>query len=59
VSRRIRLVVNPSSGKGRAMERLPAVAGILRDGGDDVQVLLSRSADEARAMALAAVAGSR
>ena len=56
MSRRIRLVVNPSSGKGRAMERLPAVAGILRDGGDDVQVLLSRSADEARAMASAAVA---
>ena len=56
MSRRIRLVVNPSSGKGRALELLPAVAGILRDGGHDLQILLSRDFEEARAMTTAAVA---
>ena len=56
MSRTIRLVVNPSSGKGRALELLPAVAGILRDGGHHLQVLLSRDFDEARAMGTAAVA---
>lgn len=55
-SRRIRLVVNPSSGKGRALELLPPVAGVLRDSGDELEILLSRSFDEARAMTEAAVA---
>ena len=56
MSRRVRLVVNPSSGKGRALELLPAVAGTLRDGGLELSILLSRDFDEARAMAEQAVA---
>ena len=56
VSRLIRLVVNPSSGKGRALEMLPQVAGALRDGGHDLEILLSRDFDEAEAMAAQAVA---
>ena len=56
MSRRIRLVVNPSSGKGRALELLPVVAGVMRDGGHELQILLSRDFDEARALAAAAVA---
>ena len=56
MSRRVRLVVNPSSGKGRALELLPAVAGTLRDGGLDLSIQLSRDFDEARAMAERAVA---
>ena len=55
VTRRIRLVVNPSSGKGRALEMLPQVAGKLRDGGDELEVLLSRDLPEAHAMAAGAV----
>jgi diacylglycerol kinase (ATP) len=50
VSRQIRLVVNPSAGKGRALELLPQVAGTLRDGGADLEILLSRGFAEARAM---------
>jgi diacylglycerol kinase (ATP) len=50
VSRQIRLVVNPSAGKGRALELLPQVAGTLRDGGADLEILLSRDFAEARAM---------
>jgi diacylglycerol kinase (ATP) len=56
MSRRVRLVVNPSSGKGRALELLPAVAGTLRDGGLELTILLSRDFAEARAMAERAVA---
>jgi diacylglycerol kinase (ATP) len=56
MSRRVRLVVNPSSGKGRALELLPAVAGTLRDGGVDLSVQLSRDFAEARALAERAVA---
>ena len=55
MTRRIRLVVNPSSGKGRALELLPQVAGTLRDQGDELEILLSRSFDEAREMTEAAV----
>jgi diacylglycerol kinase (ATP) len=51
VTRQIRLVVNPSAGKGRALEMLPQVAGTLRDGGADLQILLSRGFAEAQAMA--------
>jgi diacylglycerol kinase (ATP) len=51
----IALVVNPSAGKGRAQRLLPEVAGLFRDAGHDVQVLLSRSSDEAREMAVQAV----
>jgi diacylglycerol kinase (ATP) len=50
VSRQIRLVVNPSAGKGRALELLPEVAGTLRDGGADLEIFLSRDFAEARAM---------
>ena len=40
---RVTLVVNPSSGKGRAQEMLPQVAGRLRDDGLATDILLSRS----------------
>jgi diacylglycerol kinase (ATP) len=56
VSRRVTLVVNPSAGKGRAQERLPQVAGQLRDSGLDLQILLSRDFAEAKAMTQQAVA---
>jgi diacylglycerol kinase (ATP) len=56
MSRRVRLVVNPSSGKGRALEVLPAVAGTLSDGGLELSIQLSRDFAEARAMAERAVA---
>jgi diacylglycerol kinase (ATP) len=52
---RVALVVNPTAGKGRASRQLPAVAGILRDAGHTVEVLLSRNVDEARAMAVEAI----
>lgn len=51
----IALVVNPSAGKGRAQRLLPEVAGLFRDAGHPVQVLLSRSVDEAQEMAVEAV----
>ena len=56
MSRRVTLVVNPSSGKGRALELLPAVAGALRDGGVDLTILLSRNFAEAQALTEHAVA---
>jgi len=56
MSRRVRLVVNPSAGKGRALELLPAVAGTLRDDGLELTILLSRDFSEACAMAERAVA---
>jgi diacylglycerol kinase (ATP) len=55
VTRQIRLVVNPSAGKGRALEVLPQVAGTLRDGGAELQILLSRDFAEARSMTYQAV----
>jgi diacylglycerol kinase (ATP) len=55
VTRQIRLVVNPSAGKGRALEVLPQVAGTLRDGGADLHILLSRDFAEARSMTRQAV----
>jgi diacylglycerol kinase (ATP) len=55
VTRQIRLVVNPSAGKGRALEVLPRVAGTLRDGGADLRILLSRDFAEARSMTRQAV----
>ncbi|HEX8511353.1 MAG TPA: YegS/Rv2252/BmrU family lipid kinase [Propionibacteriaceae bacterium] len=54
-SRSVTLVVNPSSGRGRALELLPQVAGRMRDAGLDVQILLSRSFLEAEAMTRSAV----
>ncbi len=48
--RRVTLVVNPSSGKGRAQELLPQVAGCLRDGDLDLTIQLSRDYAEARSM---------
>jgi diacylglycerol kinase (ATP) len=56
MSRRVRLIVNPSSGKGRALSLLPAVAGTLRDGGLELSIQLSRDFAEARTMAERAVA---
>jgi diacylglycerol kinase (ATP) len=50
VSRQIRLVVNPAAGRGRALELLPQVAGTLRDGGGQLEILLSRDFAEARSM---------
>jgi diacylglycerol kinase (ATP) len=55
VTRQIRLVVNPSAGKGRALEILPHVAGMLRDGGADLEILLSRDFAEAQSMTRDAV----
>jgi diacylglycerol kinase (ATP) len=55
VSRQIRLVVNPSAGKGRALELLPQVAGTLRDGGAHLETLLSRDFAEARSMTRRAI----
>jgi len=55
MSRQIRLVVNPSSGKGRALELLPQVAGMLRDGGADLDILLSRDSAEAQSMTRRAI----
>jgi diacylglycerol kinase (ATP) len=55
VSRQIRLVVNPSAGKGRALELLPQVVSTLRDGGADLEILLSRDFAEAQTMIRQAV----
>ena len=55
MTRRIRLVVNPSAGKGRALEMLPQVAGTLRDGGAELHILLSRDFAEAQSMTLRAI----
>jgi diacylglycerol kinase (ATP) len=55
VSRQIRLVVNPSAGKGRALAWLPRVAGTLRDGGADLDILLSRDFPEAQSMTRRAI----
>lgn len=54
--RRITLVVNPSSGRGRALRLLPQVAGLLRDAGHELEILLSRGLAEAESMTAAAVA---
>lgn len=40
-----RILVNPASGGGRAMERVKPVAELLRDKGADVQVVVSLGAD--------------
>jgi diacylglycerol kinase (ATP) len=55
VSRQITLVVNPSAGKGRALELLPRVAGTLRDGGADLDIRLSRDFGEAQSMSRRAI----
>jgi diacylglycerol kinase (ATP) len=51
----IALVVNPSAGKGRAQRLLPEVAGLFRDTGHPLEILLSRDVDEAHEMAVHAV----
>lgn len=56
MTRQIRLVVNPSAGKGRALELLPQVAGTLRDGGANLEIRLSRDFGEAKSMARHAIA---
>ena len=55
MTRQIRLLVNPSAGKGRALEILPDVAGSLRDGGANLEILLSRDFAEAKSMAHQAI----
>ena len=56
MSRRVALVVNPTSGRGRALRLLPEVAGTLRDADCSVQLLLSRDPAEADDLAAGAVA---
>jgi diacylglycerol kinase (ATP) len=56
VTTKVTLVVNPSSGRGRAQEALPQVAGKLRDAGLEVEILLSRDFPEAQFMTRHAVA---
>jgi len=56
VTRQIRLLVNPSAGKGRALEILPDVAGSLRESGANLEILLSRDFAEAKSMAHQAIA---
>ena len=56
MTRHIRLLVNPSAGKGRALEILPDVAGSLRDSGANLEILLSRDFAEAKSMAHQAIA---
>ena len=51
----IALVVNPSAGKGGAQRLLPEVAGLFRDAGHALEILLSRDIEEAREMASDAV----
>lgn len=53
--RSIALVVNPSAGKGRAQRLLAEVAGMFRDTGHPLEVLISRTAEEAQEMAVRAV----
>lgn len=55
--RSIALVVNPSAGKGRAQRLLPDVAGLFRDTGHPLEVLISRTVEEAQEMAVRAVEG--
>ncbi|HYP46839.1 MAG TPA: YegS/Rv2252/BmrU family lipid kinase [Propionibacteriaceae bacterium] len=57
-TRTVTLVVNPSSGRGRALELLPQVAGRLRDAGLTTEILLSRHFDEAAEMTQAAASSS-
>lgn len=54
-ARRVVLVVNPTSGKGRALRLLPAVSAALRERGDAVDVRLSRDAADAQALMQQAV----
>jgi diacylglycerol kinase (ATP) len=58
VSRSFRILVNPASGGGKAMERVKPVAAILRDTGADVQVVVSLGVDHSvEEVAVAAEAG--
>lgn len=47
--------MNPTAGKGQAQRLLPEVAGLFRDAGHPLEILLSRTVDEAREMAIDAV----
>ncbi len=47
MTRRIALLVNPTSGKGRGARLLDPVAARLRSGGAEVEVVVGRDADEA------------
>lgn len=48
MSRSFRILVNPTSGGGRALERVRPVAARLRDAGADVQVVASLGSDHSR-----------
>lgn len=47
MSRQVALLVNPTSGKGRGSRLLAPVAGLLRAGGVEVDVVVGRDGDEA------------
>ncbi len=58
MSRRFRILVNPASGGGRALDRVKPVASILRDAGAEVSVVHSLGVEHcADEVALAAQAG--
>ncbi len=57
MTRRIALLVNPTSGKGRGAGLLAPVGDRLRSAGVDVQVIVGRDADEAFDRVRAVVAG--
>ena len=52
--RRLRLIVNPSAGRGRAAKRLPAVESALHDLGLEFTVATTRSIEHARELARSA-----
>jgi diacylglycerol kinase (ATP) len=56
VTQNVALLVNPTAGKGRAASVVAKVAGRLREGGDNVVILIGRDWDEALGLARTAVA---
>lgn len=55
MTQNVALLVNPTAGKGRAAAVVARVAGRLRDGGDNVVILVGRDFDEALGLARNAV----
>ncbi len=53
------LLVNPTAGKGRAARVIADVVAVLRDAGMNVEIVIGRDADEARALAREAVSAGR
>lgn len=56
MTQNVALLVNPTAGKGRAANVVARVAGRLREGGDNVVILVGRDFDEALGLARTAVA---